>query len=655
MRLPIRLVSATGLACALSFAMSATPTTDPGTVPEFARWSAPSQSSEAQWRATGGEIAFRFNTDMLSEFGLAVLELERSKRNGEYLTFRAQTREGLNFSVPQRALGRFTSGALSASGGFSLATGGGALDFSNFSLRVDPTEIARFLISDSSGRVWMYADNVMYEGIESADALRIPTMDLRIGRELASRIGVADAAGVAIADMRVHSPIVERSALPPAPKSCASPNWPGTLGYVADVLMESMSSQQMRCRQIADPAMACDGNGNDDGQVIFAPNSTLRNSNDNNNGGTEGACSVGNTCTADVPWYRKFSGQRPPYNNDQHPFLIWNLYRVDALGRIDQIGRSGVKHAFLTTNQDCADGTCNQTGAILGLNCSDTYSTGNNDSNSSQGPRSEIIPSTGQWGRCGSIYDDNCNNIEDPSGLTNWDQRMIVRESQIESASNPQAQYYFQSWYIVRDDANIYNTMGTLRVTPGFGSVWSLPPSGGMSVGPALSRWVDPTNPGPNAGNVELTAPEGHARVAVRVQVLGGGLERFNYAVENFDFARAVTQGAEPSLRVVRNLGFDSFTLPVGDRSISEIWFSDGDANPANDWAVTVTGGNITWTAPPGNELNWGTLYGFGFVANASARSASSTLGVAEAGTPASYDVSVLAPAINALFVDGFE
>jgi len=655
MRPSIRFVTATGLASALKLALAATPTTDPVAVPEFTTPFSLLQSSVPQWRATGGEIAFRFNRDMLVEFGLEVVGKSDANQDGEYLTFRAESREGLRFAVPRRSLEHFTEGSLHARGGFVLRHSGGSIDLRSFSLQVDPSESARLTLLDSRGQVWLYADNVMYEGIADASTLRMPTMDLRIGPALARSIGVAEAQGMAIADMRIEAPIVERVALPAAPKSCANPNWPGTLGYEADVLMEFMSTQQMRCRGIGNPAMTCDGVAGDDGQVIFAPSSHLRNSNDNNNNGLEGACSAANPCTADVPWYQKFSGNRPPYGNDQHPFLIWNMYRVDALGRIDQVGRSGVKHAFNTTNQNCADATCIETGAILGLNCSDTYSTGNNDTNNFQGPRSEIIPGTGQWGRCGSIYDDDCNNMQGASGLTNWDQRMIVRESQIEAVSNPQAQYYFQSWYIVRDDVNIYNTMGTLRVTPSFESVWSLPPTGGMTVGPALSRWVDPVNPGSNASNIELASAEGHARVAVRVQSIGGGLRRYNYAVENFDFARAVTEGAEPSLRVVRNLGFNSFSVPVAADSVTDLWFSDGDLNPANDWTAAVAGGRVTWMAPAGNALNWGTLFGFSFVADGGARTADTSLGVAEAGSPPDYAVAALAPGQSSLFVDSFE
>jgi hypothetical protein len=88
----------------------------------------------------------------------------------------------------------------------------------------------------------------------------------------------------------------------------------------------------------------------------------------------------------------------PPYGNDQHPYLIWNLYRTNSDGRLEQIGRSGVKHAWLTTNGSCLDSTAEHDSHILGRGCLDTYGTGNNDTSSDLGPRSEIVPATGIWG-----------------------------------------------------------------------------------------------------------------------------------------------------------------------------------------------------------------------------------------------------------------
>ncbi|MDP1270841.1 hypothetical protein, partial [Klebsiella pneumoniae] len=50
----------------------------------------------------------------------------------------------------------------------------------------------------------------------------------------------------------------------------------------------------------------------------------------------------------DAAWIPKFQTLSfydiPGYPRDQHPFLVWNMYRI-ADGRIEQLGASGVKHA----------------------------------------------------------------------------------------------------------------------------------------------------------------------------------------------------------------------------------------------------------------------------------------------------------------------
>src|SRR5690606_33082994 len=124
--------------------------------------------------------------------------------------------------------------------------------------------------------------------------------------------------------------------------------------------------------------------------------------------------------------------------------------------------------------------------------------------------------------------------------------------------------FLFDSWYIARDDINIYNSMATKTVNPQFsGSQWTLAAESGYRLGGAIDRWVDPSSPGANAKNTELDAPEAHAKVAVKAFDLGNGDWRYEYAVMNFDFARAETSGSEPNLRVISNKGFDAFSVPI--------------------------------------------------------------------------------------------
>ncbi len=627
----------------------------------LASQSAHQRPSQA-WSVWGGELEFRFNEDLLRAIGLEVTGLAGARRDGEYVAFRVAHTGVLEFDAPLGSFERFTGGWLGVDGGFDLRFPAGSVSLQRFRLRPSEKDWLVLEIVDDEGAVWLGIDHLMYE-LQDEGTLVIHTMDVRLTPALAKRLGHPEHAGLAIADARLVSDVKTAGEVPDVPDSCANPNWP-TQGYPADVWLTAMTVDFKRCRQTANPGTPCDGplpGGTDDGEVVFAPSSTLRNS---------GTWSGASSPVADIPWYGKFSGIFAPYNNDQHPFLVWNLYRVSASGQLEQVGRSGVKHAFLTLNQSCEEACGNS--HILGRGCGDVYSSGNNDSNGALGPRREIVPAAGLWGRCGSIYDPNCDGSpadQIPNG--NYSQRLITRESQIEAGQNPGAAYFFESWYLVRDDVKIDNTMGHRQITPTFsGGAWAGSSPQVFTQGPVINRWVNPGNPGPNAANRELSIPlavdlpagrvdGGHARVAVKVTDVGGGQFRYDYAVMNLDYARAATDPAtaEPNLRVLRNLGFGSFAVDlVGSVSVGSIAFADGDANAANDWSASVAGDRVTWTAPPGNELNWGTLFRFSFVADAGARSArSARLGIAEPGAPASHGVITLRPDNDTIFLDGFE
>ena len=233
-----------------------------------------------------------------------------------------------------------------------------------------------------------------------------------------------------------------------------------------------------------------------------------------------------------------------------------------------------------------------------------------------------------------------------------------MSESSIDPTANPGATWLFESWYVVQDDVNIYNTMATRPFSSTYTqatNAWSATNGSPFRLGPAIDRWVDPNASALLMTNRELVTDEGHAKVAVKVIDLGGGSYRYNYAVMNLDFSRAVKQGTPPNLEVLRNLGFNSFSMPVLATSISGIAFEDGDGNAANNWTAQVAGGRVTWSAPVGNELNWGTLFSFSFVANARPFDAQTSLGVAEPGNPAQYGLSALVPDADVLFAHGFD
>jgi hypothetical protein len=592
-----------------------------------------------QWSAWGGTVGVRWNRDLARDLGLHIGQA--SSRHAElgwyeHEVFDLRESGPLAFSVHNGNLRAFEGGALQAQGGHIIDTPGGRIDLTHFRLvpRVGSATPLLDLVS-ADNRAWFTIDRLMYELIDGRQRLAVRTMDLRITPELAAHIGRPEVAGWAIADMELTTQVV-RQGDDPAPTGSYVPRWhgsavPGVAGAVheADLFMQTFSAQYSRCN-------GCTGEGGS-GQVVFTPSSTLRN---NVNYGAAAPTVAGDPLgtssalyTADIPWYSKFSGNFPPYGNDQHPYLIWNLYRLNADGSIEQIGRSGVKHAFLTLNTTCIDDPGDS--HILGRGCSDVYSVGNNDSSNALGPRSEIVPASNLWGRCGSIYDTNCDGIANTSGNGSYDQRLVVRESQFSGAAQAGATYLFESWYLARGDVNILNSMGTKRVTfTRSGSVWVVGGNDQYRLGPAIDRWVDPAQPGRGAATVMLRTPEGNVKVAGRATDLGGGRWRYDYAVMNLDFARALTQGSEPNLRVLSNLGLSRFTVPVSTSTITELGFSDGDLDPSNDWTGSVVGRNVVFSAPAGQALNWGTMFRFSFVANQGPAKGAFVLDVATPGTP---------------------
>ena len=99
--------------------------------------------------------------------------------------------------------------------------------------------------------------------------------------------------------------------------------------------------------------------------------------------------------------------------------------------------------------------------------------------------------------------------------------------------------------------------------------------------------------------NTELDVPLGHAKLAVKVTDNGDGTWRYDYAVMNFDFARAVVTGSGgngPDPRVVSNKGFDSLSIPAGG-TIGATTFSNGTLDSATAWAADTSGGQVTYSA----------------------------------------------------------
>lgn len=639
------------MACAAALAATtgnaAPPARDAAAAPAGATAVTPARAQH--WTAWGGTVGLRWNRELAQDLGIAIGEARgRHAQLGgfEHELFDLRQQGAIEFDVQGGNLAGFVGGLLQARGGYVLDTPAGRVDLTDFRLVPRRGEPLRLDLVDAEGRAWFYVDRLMYELVDGGQRLAVRTMDLRIAPEFARRIGQPAVADWVIADMELATEVLRRGSGDMTPLNYVY-RWaglpvPGVPGaqYEADLFMQTFSTQYSRCN-------GCTGPGGN-GQVVFTPSSTLRNNVNNGSaqvtvpGDPRGTSAA--LYAADIPWYSKFSGNFPPHGNDQHPYLIWNLYRLNADGSIEQIGRSGVKHAFLTINVGCLENPNDS--HVLGRGCSDTYSVSNNDASNALGPRSEIIAATGQWGRCGSIYDTNCDGLPNSSGNGVYDQRLVVRESQFSGPAQAGATYLFESWYLARGDIDILNSMATKRATfTRSGTVWVVGGNDQYRLGPAIDRWVDPANPGPGAASVQIGTAEGHVKVASRATELGGGRWRYDFAVMNLDFARVQTSGAEPNLRVLSNRGLGGFTVPSGDATITDLAFGDGDLDVSNDWTASIVNGTVHWAAPAGQSLDWGTLFRFSFIADRPPARNTFSLDVAGTGEPSRLkSTGVVAP-----------
>ena len=379
---------------------------------------------------------------------------------------------------------------------------------------------------------------------------------------------------------RVASPLVAAASVQPAP----STSGPGPANACDDF------SGNVNVALIAMDSIQQQGRVGD--QVVITPSAILKN--------------VG---TANVPWQARFSGSFPPYNTDQHPYLVWALFR-EVGGVFEPLAYSDVKHAFLTINSNCAPGAC-RIGSVLGLGCEDVYGVGTNGTHLA--PRSEILPHAGTWAHCSFPAPNTPSHFDQVAPFCSQDNnggnegtlvhRLVASDAELSVAG---ANYYFASWYVVRDDINIFNSMGWRKIVPSLsGGNWNFALSGAYRQGSVLDAFVDPATQTPTRLNATYTDPTaGSVQIAATATDLGGGRFRYVYSLMNHDF--------DPKLRAI--------TLPMGaNLVIEQPTFLDGDQDATNTWMRSVGIGEQTWVSPKASaRLAWGTAITITYIANGS-------------------------------------
>ncbi|HRQ63438.1 MAG TPA: hypothetical protein PKZ76_00995 [Xanthomonadaceae bacterium] len=604
--------------------------------------------------AWGGRARFDLERGFAEAFGL--VEQGGGSWNAAADRWLLEVRLDPDSFLEMRLLGRsfegFQGGSLRLQQAPVLRTAAGrAVALEGLSLVPGESGPRSLGLVDGAGQALFHLDYLHYWMHQQPDRVEVRNANLQVGAALALALGHPELEGTVAGVFGFESPADFAGVDAQPLGSCSDPVWPGTGGTVTDVAFTSLGTQAPSFLNSC--VGTCTGSS-PNARVFWAPNATLANAG-----------------TADVPWWEWISPSgattprpnEPPYGNHQHPLLIWNMYRIDGQGRLDQIGRSGLKHAYFTVNHDCGCPGGNilwaAPNSVHGVGCGDVYSSASNNESRRLGPRSEIVPVHAVWGRCGSLWDPQCEGIAKDHGIGVPAHRMLVRESDMAPSLNPGASFYLEAWYLVRDDVDIYNTMRNARGSATWtGSAWTnfVYEVGSHLSGPVIDRWVAAGTTQADAMSRELATAEGHARLAVRVTDAGGGLFRYDYAWMNFDFSRAVTQGSEPNLRVLSSRGFDRFSLPLSSSTgVSQAEAVDG-AGLVAAWQWSRGGCTAAWTAPADTAtLDWGGMMRFSLIASAAPVTVTARIRVHEPGTPSEFEIETLGPDAQSVYCDGFE
>ncbi|MEM1181265.1 MAG: hypothetical protein AAGM22_23185 [Acidobacteriota bacterium] len=587
--------------------------------PAWAAGQAEVQAAET-WSVSDLRTSFAFRHDLLQGIGLTVEDVEEtgealdhhatSVSMGKDVVFAGVISPSLDLRVIGHVPQRF-DGVVLHQGGFRLVSDAGTIRMAPFSVRSGPKPRTLEVLS-ADGQVVFFADNMHFSLERELGRLRSFNLDLRVAPALAAKLDAPALESVWVGTLALEARFPSRDENP-FPGGC-EPDWSGDV----DVQLTEINN--------VDQVL------NNSGMIGMAPSAELKN--------------VG---TADVPWWRKFTGPFPPYDNDQHPYLVWALYRIEN-DRIEQLGVSDIKHAFLTLNFNCTPTSEGCDSHVLGLGCEDIYGSGTNDSRSHLSYRDEILAGPALWESTGSHFDPDGDGVQEhppqfPDGT--FDHRLIVAESELEN----NADYFMQAFYIIRDDINIFNSMAYREINPtDNGNFWSFPTIGGTITGSVLDRWVDPSSPGAGNANEVVVDGSGHIQLAAKSTVLPDGRIRFEYALLNHDY--------DPQI--------NSFSVPLNGEAAIDIGFRDIDNDAGNDWLTSIEDGRLVWRLPAGATtpdvhtggaaLDWGLMYNFSFtVFGGDVQNSQGQMGRHEG--PGAIRIDTIAPSggSSLIFYDGFE
>ncbi len=503
----------------------------------------------------------------------------------------------LNFRLVDGKLADFDGGEMSHNGAFTLTSGKKAISGDRLKITSKPGSDAGLnLTLDSKDKSLVAFELSKPRRLHksSEDQLILQDMEVLISKDLAEEMGSPELAGSSVGSVTLFA---QTEAADGEGRYEVAEEAPSA---GLDVALSAMSSLAVASNPTAKVGTYPNG------RTGLTMSTT--------------SCNVG---TVNIPWNAPMQ--------TTHPVIALNLYRVRD-GKFEHVGWSWLKHGFLSTNSNGC-GTCQNpgTGSLLGLNCSDTYGTGNNSDRTYLGGRDEVNPFTGAWTCQGSWFSNYVNDCvrRNPGSVTldAVDHRIDCLDSDL---GNANSEYIYEAYYITGgNDINTYNNLGSRKATMSWtGTAWSIATTAeAMVVGPAINRW----------GELRSTATprtEGDVIVAVQTSNLGGGMYRYEYAVYNHNLDRQVRQFSVP--------------LPVG-ASLQNIGFRDIDRDAANGWTAVQQPNAIVWSTPAfgqagANPLKYSSVFNFRFDANVQPATTNTALTLHKPGTGTTLNAATKGP-----------
>ena len=303
-----------------------------------------------------------------------------------------------------------------------------------------------------------------------------------------------------------------------------------------------------------------------------------------------------------IPWFAV-----PQTNHPKFGFMVTRLQN-DRMVQISD--RSYCKHAFLSLNTNsgtCLPCTNPGTGSVMGIGCSDVYAAGNNGDRNYLGPPDEINPWLGTWNMVGSYFDRGdpmvaspANNDGSRSTITTAGDvvknRVTIKETDIQAGST-----YFYQIHLLHEGESVA-VRGDNLMTRGVsfnwtGTAWQTANVGTAQNGSVLTQW-----PGASLGLGGNGNDDGRISIAVKVTGPTNGLWHYEYAVHNVDNHR----------------GAATFRIPMCTSArVLNVGFRDIDQDSLNQWTSSRQGGELVFSAPGNNALNWNSLFNFWFDSDA--------------------------------------